>query len=148
MNGDRQLSWERSIMNRKKAGILVLIIAAAGALTFGVIRMHAAKNKTENTGETAYVDLVSNLADTGSLGTNNYYAGTVETQETWSVNKNTDAEVKDLKVAVGQEVKKGDVLFTYDTTKYQQDLEQANIDLQRLNNEYTSMGQTISQLTK
>lgn len=135
-------------MNRKKAGILVLIIVAAGALTFGVIRMHATKNKTENTGETAYVDLVSNLADTGSLGTNNYYAGTVETQETWSVNKNTDAEVKDLKVAVGQEVKKGDALFTYDTTKYQQDLEQANIDLQRLNNEYTSMGQTISQLTK
>ena len=135
-------------MNRKKAGILVLIIAAAGALTVGVIRMHAANNKTDKTGETAYVDLVSNLADTGSLGSNNYYAGTVETQETWSVNKNTDAEVKDLKVAVGQEVKKGDALFTYDTTKYQQDLEQANIDLQRLNNEYTSMGQTISQLTK
>ncbi len=138
----------RSVMKKKKTVIVVLILAAAGACAFGIFRMRAAKNKTENPEEVAYVQTVSSLADTGSLGTNNYYAGTVETQETWSVNKNADAEVRDLKVAVGQEVKKGDALFTYDTTKYQQDLEQANIDLQRLNNEYTSMGQTISQLTK
>ncbi|MCC6095397.1 MAG: efflux RND transporter periplasmic adaptor subunit [Eubacterium sp.] len=136
-------------MNKKKVVILILILAAAGAAVFGIFRfIKGKKDKAADSGETAYVEQVSNLADTGSLGMNNRYAGTVESQETWSVNKNADAEVKDLNVSVGQEVKKGDVLFTYDTTKYQQDLEQANIDLQRLNNEYTSMGQTIATLTK
>ena len=140
---------ERSFMKKKKAAIVVLILAAAAAVAFTGVRLHGGKNDDDSeSGEVAYVETVSNLADTGAIGMNNRYAGTVESQETWSVNKNTDAEVKDLKVAVGQEVKKGDALFTYDTTKYQQDLDQANIDLQRLNNEYTSMGQTISQLTK
>ncbi|MGN0363163.1 MAG: efflux RND transporter periplasmic adaptor subunit [Bilifractor sp.] len=136
-------------MNKRKIIILVLILAACGVTAFGIF--HAVRGKKASTAdstETAYVEKASDLADTGSLGMNNRYAGTVESQETWSVNKNADAEVKELNVSVGQEVKKGDVLFTYDTTKYQQDLDQANIDLQRLNNEYTSMGQTISTLTK
>ena len=78
----------------------------------------------------------------------NRFAGVVETQDSWSVNQNQEVEVKELFVKEGQEVKKGDPLFAYDTDKYESDLEQAKIDLERLKNELTSIGETIDQLAK
>jgi HlyD family secretion protein len=51
-------------------------------------------------------------------------------------------------VTVGQKVKKGDPLFTYDTDKYNDNLAQAQIDLERLNNEKDSINATIAELQK
>ena len=130
----------------KKAGIITLVVIAAAVAALLVWFFVFRGNSGESDGETAYVQSVSILMDTGSVGMTNQYAGVVETQETWSVNKNSDATVADLKVKVGDTVKKGDVLFTYDTSSYQSQLDQANIDLQRLNNELKTLNDTLTQL--
>ena len=66
----------------------------------------------------------------------------------WSVNKNADAEIEAIYVSEGEEVEEGQALFVYSTTKYEEDLQQARIDLERLHNEYDSTVETIAQLEK
>lgn len=72
----------------------------------------------------------------------NRYAGVVESENTWKVEKNSEKKVKEVYVEVGQEVQVGTPLFSYDTEKFQSDLEQAQLDLERINNELSSMNQT------
>ena len=83
-----------------------------------------------------------------SLGMINRYAGIIEPQGTWSVAKNSDVDVKEILVSEGDSVEEGEVLFIYDTSKYEEDLQQAQIDLERLHNEYDSAEETIAQLKK
>lgn len=52
----------------------------------------------------------------------NCFIGVVEAQDTWSVQQNSEKTVKDILVEVGQEVRVGQALFTYDVDKYQTDL--------------------------
>ena len=100
-------------------------------------------------GGTAYVETVANLTgQNASLGMVNRFAGIIEPQGTWSVNKNADAEVEEIYVLEGDEVEEGQALFVYSTTKYEEDLQQAKIDLERLHNEYDSTVETIAQLEK
>ncbi|MEE1114713.1 MAG: efflux RND transporter periplasmic adaptor subunit [Eubacterium sp.] len=132
---------------RKKVTIILIIIAAAAAgllLLFRFMKAGAGAGSTE----AVYAVPIRELVDGGSAsGVINRYAGVVEAEETWSVNKNEEVQVKEILVKVGQEVKAGDPLFTYDTEKYQADLSQAKIDLQRLNNELSSLQGTIDSLT-
>ena len=84
-------------------------------------------------GGTAYVETVANLTgQNASLGMVNRFAGIIEPQGTWSVNKNADAEVEEIYVSEGDEVEEGQALFVYSTTKYEEDLQQARIDLERV----------------
>ncbi|MEE8835823.1 MAG: biotin/lipoyl-binding protein [Eubacteriales bacterium] len=133
-------------MNKKKAVILTVVIVAAAAvlLYFLMIR----KGSQDDGTGTAYVQSVSTVMDTGMVGMVNQYAGIVESQETWSVSKNSDARVSEVKVKAGDTVKKGDVLFTYDTSGYQSQLDQANIDMQRLNNDLKTLNDTLASLQK
>ena len=98
---------------------------------------------------TAYVETVENLTgQNASLGMINRYAGVIEPQGTWSVTRNSDVEVEEIYVSEGDEVEEGQALFVYSTTKYEEDLQQAQIDLERLHNEYDSTVDTIAQLEK
>ena len=79
----------------------------------------------------------------------NRYAGVVESENTWKVEKNSEKKVKEVYVEVGQEVQVGTPLFSYDTEKFQSDLEQAQLDLERINNELsTSFTKTKSRHQK
>lgn len=133
-------------MTAKKKGILIGVIAAAVVIILIVWRVIAGRG--DDGRNIAYVETVQNLTGQSALGMVNKFSGVVEAQGTWSVNKNTDADVKQIYVEVGDEVKKGDELFEYDTDKYSQDLEQAQIDLERMNNEYQSTEDTLAQLQK
>ena len=124
------------------AAAAIIVIAAAAFL----FRQAGARG-TE--GGTAYVETVANLTgQNASLGMINRFAGIIEAQGTWSVNKNADAEVEEIYVSEGDEVEEGQALFVYSTTKYEEDLQQARIDLERLHNEYDSTVETIAQLEK
>ena len=57
-------------------------------------------------------------------------------------------EIEEIYVSEGEEVEEGQALFVYSTTKYEEDLQQARIDLERLHNEYDSTVETIAQLEK
>ena len=124
------------------AAAAIIVIAAAAFL----FRQAGARG-TE--GGTAYVETVANLTgQNASLGMINRFAGIIEAQGTWSVNKNADAEIEEIYVSEGEEVEEGQALFVYSTTKYEEDLQQARIDLERLHNEYDSTVETIAQLEK
>lgn len=123
------------------AVIAVIVIAAVIAIKH--------KGTGGTSGEVAYVETVGNLTgQNASLGMINRFSGVIEPQGTWSVAQNTEVEVKEIFVSEGDEVEEGEVLFEYDTSKYEEELQQAQIDLERLNNEYQSTGETIEQLQK
>lgn len=83
---------------------------------------------------TVYVTSVGTLMKTVS-GAETRFAGVVEAQETVSVQKDPDRKVSEVKVSVGDEVKKGDLLFEYDLSSIQSKLQEARLDFERLQNE-------------
>ena len=98
-------------------------------------------------GEVAYVTKVSAL--TGEkLGVQNWYAGVVEPQSTVKVNIDSGRKVTEVKVAVGDRVQEGDLLFEYDLSSLQDDLKQLQLDMDRLKNEAMGLNENIFELTQ
>ena len=125
---------------------IALAAAAVVILAVFALRKAGAGNAAEGT---VYVETVENLTgQNASLGMINRFAGIIEPQGTWSVNKNSGVDVREIYVSEGDEVEEGEALFIYDTTKYEEDLQQAQIDLERLHNEYDTAEETIAQLEK
>ena len=125
---------------------IAVVLAAVIAACFLAVRLAAPAGTG---GETAYVETVENLTgQNASLGLINRFAGVVEPQGTWSVTKNSDADIKEIFVEEGDEVEEGDPLFEYSTLKYEEELQQAKIDLERLENDYTATQEAIAQLEK
>ena len=119
-----------------------IAVVLAAVIAAGFLAVRFAKPAGTG-GETAYVETVENLTgQNASLGLINRFAGVVEPQGTWSVTKNSDAEIKEIFV------EEGDPLFEYSTLKYEEELEQAKIDLERLENDYTATQEAIAQLEK
>jgi HlyD family secretion protein len=98
------------------------------------------------------VAYVSKVTDIGGIiiggGAANRYPGVVESLDTWKINKDPSSTVKDIFVNVGDTVYVGTPLFTYDAEEFSSQLMQAEIDLERMNNEHDSIVKTISQLEK
>ena len=126
------------------------IIAAAAVIVIAAVFLFVRSRKTgSNTEDVAYVETVANLTGrNASLGMVNRFSGVVEPQATWSVAKTSEVEIEEIMVSEGDEVEEGEVLFVYSTDKYEEELQQAEIDLERLNNEYQSTEETIAQLEK
>ena len=134
-------------MKKKVIAIVcaVAVLAAAG----GGVTWHFLGNGTKEDDNVVYVNTVKALTNLGTgNGMENRYAGVVESENTWKVEKNSEKTVKEVYVEVGQEVQVGTPLFSYDTEKFQSDLEQAQLDLERINNELSSMNTNIDQLYK
>ena len=126
-----------------------IAVAAVAVIIAAVLAGRFALKDNSSPSETAYVDTVENLTgQNASLGLINRFAGVVEPQGLWTVSKNADVEIKEIYVSEGDSVEEGDVLFEYDTLKYEEDLEQGKIELERLQNEYESTQETIAQLEK
>ena len=114
-------------MKKKVIAIVcaVAVLAAAG----GGVTWHFLGNSTKEDDNVVYVNTVKALTNLGTgNGMENRYAGVVESENTWKVEKNSEKTVKEVYVEVGQEVQVGTPLFSYDTEKFQSDLEQAQLD--------------------
>ena len=133
-------------MNKKP---IIITVAAAAVVVAALLLARKAGlfgGAASGSGEEAYVTPVSQITGLGA-GVDRF-SGVVESQETWKVDQNPEYTVREIYVAVGDEVKKGDPLFVYDEEKFQSDLSQAEIDLERLNTEKDGIDTTISELTK
>ncbi len=130
----------------KKIIIGCVILAAAAAAVFGVRKFTGGSGSS--TEGTVYVQSVADMAGTSGIGVINRYTGVVESQDTWSVDRNSDAEVAEIYVSAGDKVSEGTPLFRYSVEKYRSDLSQASIDLERLQNEQSSISSTIAALQK
>ena len=92
--------------------------------------------RVSSTDENAvYVDSIQVIATLGSgTGKIPRFAGKIEPQETRDFKLEGERKVKECYVKEGDIVKSGQRLFTYDTTEDESKLEQAKIDLERLQN--------------
>lgn len=132
-----------------KKGILavggILVVAVAAGSIYWFIFRDSKQNVTD--GEKAYVSSVSTITGYSS-GNSNRYAGVVEPQETVEVKIESNRKVTEVKVQVGDEVKKGQLLFEYDLSSIQQDLQEQKLALERLKNEALSLQEQIATLEK
>lgn len=82
---------------------------------------------------TVSVQTVSSIVDMGSVGLYDCYAGVVEAGEVFPIEKDPDMEIEERRVSAGDEVKEGDILFTYDTEAVSLELEKKKLELEQLN---------------
>lgn len=82
----------------------------------------------------ASVESVSMVCGIGAVGLAERFAGVVSAQGETTVENSGRYEVKDILVKVGDEVKEGQTLFTYDQSSAQLDLERAKLELENLKN--------------
>ena len=97
--------------------------------------------------EVAYVTRVGVLTG-DNLGVQNWYAGVVEPQSTIKINLDSSRKVKEVAVSVGDSIHVGDLLYEYDLTSLEDDLKQAQLDLDRLKNEMLNIQEQIVTLER
>ncbi len=140
----------------KKAVAFLLaaaIIASAGGGYYHLIykrNQSSTQGRVSSTADNAvYVTKVSTAIGLGSgTGVLQRYGGMVVPQETWEAKLESDRSVKETHVEVGDIVKAGDKLFTYDTSEDEDKIAQAEIDIERSQNEIKNSEATLVNLEK
>ena len=136
---------EKKKINKK---LLIILIAAVLVLAAVAIVLVVLHRRRAAMGDDVYVDTVAAIMGEEGDGGGNRYAGVTESKQSWQVNLAAGNSVGKVHVAVGDAVKKGDPLFTYDTNQLNENKTQAEIELQRLKNERSSISSMISQLNQ
>lgn len=139
----------------KKALVTILILGLLGAGGYGAYSHFFAEKSEEggrvsSTSEDAvYVDLISEITGFGS-GTGLYdrYGGEVEPQATLEVKLESERTVAECYVKVGDEVKEGQKLFTYDIQEDEDKLAQAEIEIERCKGDIEICKEEIEQYEK
>ena len=88
-----------------------------------------------NDGGEASVQSVSMICGLGGTGLVDRFGGIVSAQSETQIKRDENTTVDTIKVEVDQEVKAGDVLFTYDASQAQLELEKAQLELEQMRNE-------------
>ena len=101
------------------------------ALILALMTLTTAAGCGAETGE-AFVQSVSMICGIGSTGLVDRFAGMVSPQGETKIQKSDINEISQIKVAVGDDVIEGQVLFTYDTAQLSLDLERAKLELEQL----------------
>lgn len=135
----------RSRREKNSKKIVFLLCLLACLILVALVAVFGYQNSNAKVTDVAYVDTVANWTSTGKEGTVNRFSGVALSEDTWSVPAG-DIAVKEFLVNTGDQVEAGTPLFTYDVQKIQEELDQAKIDLDRLNNEISSLDATIQQL--
>ena len=125
-------------------GIVVVIIIAAAA-TGGVLWW---RNKGTEVGSESLGIYAERVGDLKYMaGSVSSYSGVVESQETLEINKDSDKEIEEIYVAVGDEVAEGDALFKYDVESVKQQKQSAGLELEGLKNDLEGYQAQVNQLT-
>ena len=133
-------------MKKRFLVVGAVLVAAGAAGGFGWYHYHNGGGGYSDA-DAVYVSSVSSIVGS-ETGIANRYAGVVEPQETVEVSIESGRTVKSVNVKTGQEVTQGQLLFEYDLSSIQDDLKQAQLDLDRLKNEALSLTSQISTLEK
>ena len=129
---------------KKRVLIVLGILIAAGGIGTGVW-YHFGSGSGGSDDTVVYESKVSVLTGVESAASNRF-AGVVEPQETVNVKIESGRKVKEVQVKTGDEVKAGQLLFVYDLSSIQDDLKQAQLDMDRLKNEQISLTEQIATL--
>ena len=130
---------------KKRIFIVLGILIAAGGIGGGVWYHFNGSSQGGSGDSIVYVSKVSLITGTETAATNRF-AGVVEPQKTVNVKIESGRKVKEVQVKTGEEVKAGQLLFEYDLSSIEDDLKQAQLDLDRLKNEQISLTDQIATL--
>lgn len=134
---------------RKKIIITVAAVVAVTVVGTGIwFAIQKSAGGSDN-GEKAYVESVADI--TGSVGEDgvaNNFSGVVEPQKTENIKADSTKKVKEVLVSVGDSVDINTPLFSYDTEDIALNISQANLELERINNNISSYTSQIAQLEK
>lgn len=135
-------------MTKKKklifiGGGAILILALLITLWYIFFR----KNEKASEGGEVYTMSVGTLTGSASSFVNRF-AGVVEPQQTIKIQKASDRKVNEVFVKEGDTVTKGAPLFTYDTDETQLKLSEAELELERITNEISTLYSQIDTLQK
>lgn len=86
-------------------------------------------------------DQLAALAQTG-----NRYAAMVVSEDVTNIDRDSSKSILELYVAVGDEVKAGDKLFTYDSEALELELEKQQLELEKMKNEQLSYAEQLVKL--
>ena len=95
---------------------------------------------------TVAVQRADQLAAAGQMG--DRYAGMVVSDNVVEITRDSSKTVKELYVTVGQEVKSGDKLFSYDSDALELDLEKNQLEVEKMTNEQTTYAEQQEKLEK
>ena len=122
---------------KKKTKIIILISVCILITIIGIYFLFQKGNNSGN----IYVQKVSTII--GSSYTENRYSGVVESSETVDINQDGNKPITEMYVEVGQKVRKGDKLFSYDTTEASNSIAQKKLDIEAQNNEIAAQNNAI-----
>jgi len=133
----------------KKPGKKAMILITAGVL-LAVLAVVLFIIKPFGGASDSFVSVqkLSDITGMSAGGTDNYYAGVIETQETIKLQRDTNRTLKDTYVQTGDEVQVGQPLFEYDFTESELALERAKIEEQQLKNAISSYEKQLETLNK
>lgn len=126
--------------SKKKIGIFT----GAAVIVLGAASYFLITHLGGSVDGTAYVESVSDIMGYGSgNGMNNRYTGEVEPQDSWKIKLQSDLSVDECFVQVGDQVKEGDKLFSYNTEEMQLAKERAELEVESLKNENAQLEKDI-----
>lgn len=129
---------------RKFSKKKILVIIGAVVVVLGAASYFMVTHLGGSVDGTAYVEAVSDIMGYGSgNGMNNRYTGEVEPQDSWKITLQSDLSVDECFVQVGDQVKEGDKLFSYNTEEMQLAKERAELEVESLKNENSQLEKDI-----
>jgi HlyD family secretion protein len=133
---------------KKRAVISVIAVAAAAAVGITGFMIWKKKDSGSSSGE-VFVTQVSEVNTASGISlSGSKFSGVIEEQKTEDYKYDSSKTVKSVEVQEGDEVKSGDVLFTYDVESMQLELDQGKIEVERMENEIETMNSQIEELEK
>ena len=130
----------------KKKKIIIGVVIAVVAVAAVVLSIVLAKGGGKKAKDKVYVEKVKTICG-NDAGTTNRFSGVVEAQDSWKIKLDGDKKVKEVFVKVGDEVKEGDQLFSYDMDETNSQIEQANLELESITNEINDYNGQIATLS-
>ena len=101
-----------------------------------------------NGANAVYVQSVRELNDFGGIAPGDRFPGMVVSENTTEINKDGDKSIEKLHVKEGQDVKEGDVLFSYDTEQLQLALDKQRLEKEQLEATIENYKSQIADLEK
>lgn len=120
-------------------------VTAAAVCVSGVLVWHH-HSKSSSVDGVAYVMPIRDVNSAANTVSDLQFSGVVEPQETKEIKLDTSKTVSEIAVQEGDHVNAGDPLFTYDVESMQLELQQGNVEIERMENEIASNKQQITQL--
>ena len=134
-------------MRKKAVFIGVLIAAAAVGGWYYYENYYKEESKINESVEgSVYMSNISDIMNQGFLGIKTRLVGVVDSQETKNIRLDSQKQLSEVFVEVGDEVKLGDPLFSYDVEAMQQSLKEADLELEEMNNTLQTMNQQLNEL--